>query len=90
VTLRLDGEQGRLALPLRTGWGPAPTFAPGLRGLQTLDLDLAARRLQPRALVGAATEGDGDWFIGLGSDRALLVADDLYHLRAGRLARHAW
>ncbi|MCA3241444.1 MAG: beta-propeller domain-containing protein [Rubrivivax sp.] len=88
LAMRLDAAPGgavaRLALPVVLSQGPFSGFQ---RGLQTFEVDTAARSLVLRDLKGANDGTGAGW---LGEERALLMGAQVVHLRESALAAYDW
>lgn len=86
LAMRMDGSVARLAMPVIL---TSNDFRNGYRqGLQTFELDTAARTLVMRELNGAvdATHSLG-W---LADERSVLIGNQAVHLRAGALTAYDW
>jgi hypothetical protein len=85
LTMRMNGRTAQLAMPVILTTGAYSGFQ---RGLQTFEVDTAARTLVMRGLLGVvdATSSPG-W---LGDERAVLMGDQAVHLRAGVLSAYDW
>jgi hypothetical protein len=85
LALRQDGNTVRLALPVMLSGRPWTDWQ---RGVQTLEIDTTARTLAARSLLGAV--GGSSFVSLLGEERALLVGEQVLHLRDGAISAYGW
>jgi hypothetical protein len=86
LAMRMDGSLARLAMPVVL---TSNDLWNGYRqGLQTFEVDTAARKLVLRELKGAVDAAQSRSWIG--DERSVLIGEQAVHLRAGALSAYAW
>jgi Beta propeller domain len=84
LAMRMEGAVARLALPVLLTEGNWTSYQ---RGLQTFEVDTAARTLTLRSLLGARADAGQGW---LGDERAMLIGEHAVHLQDRALTAYGW
>lgn len=84
LAMRMDGAVARLAMPVLLTEGNWTSYR---RGLQTFEVDTAARTLTLRSLLGARADAGLGW---LGDERSVLIGEHAVHLQDRALSAYGW